>query len=326
MAHEIAFKNGIAQYASTQKEWHFAETQHQILLPGASVEEWQKASGMDYTIKRGFVRYATERDQPADQLQVVKDKVVLFRSDTLAPLGVVSDGYIVLQPGEVIEMFREWAKAGAVTIESAGVLFGGKRYFATAKLSETLCLDGTRDKLALYALFSTSADGSLASEIRLVTVRVVCNNTLRMAMGEKGALYRATHRTTFKVEEAKAVVEAANAEFGAFMATARKLAAIKVEAKLAEEMTLALFRKGETDSDKVRESRGFAKVMGLFSGEAKGATLETARETAWGWLNACTEYFDHHVRAHSTENRTASAIWGPGDNMKQQALEIALAA
>lgn len=325
MAHEIAFKNGIAQYASTQKEWHFAETQHQILLPGASVEEWQKASGMDYTIKRGFVRYATERDQPADKMQKVEDKVVLFRSDTLAPLGVVSDGYIVLQPGEVIEMFREWAKAGAVTIESAGVLFGGKRYFATAKLSETLCLDGTRDKLALYALFSTSADGSLASEIRLVTVRVVCNNTLRMAMGEKGALYRATHRTTFKVEEAKAVVEAANAEFGAFMATARKLAAIKVEAKLAEEMTLALFRKGETDSDKVRESRGFAKVMGLFNGEAKGATLETARETAWGWLNACTEYADHHVRARSDENRTASAIWGPGDNMKQQALEIALA-
>lgn len=311
-----------ASYASTQREWHGLG---QLMPAGASVEEWQRQAGMDYTIKRGFVRYATERDQTAQQMQIVKDKVVLFRSDTLAPLGVVSDGYIVFQPGEVIEMFREWAKAGAVTIESAGVLFGGKRYFATAKLSETMCLDGTRDKLVLYALFSTSADGSLASEIRLVTVRVVCNNTLRMAMGS-AALYRATHRTSFKVEEAKAVVEAANAEFGAFMQTARKLASIKVERKLAEEMTLALFRKGQADADKVMESRGFQKVMNLFNGEAKGATLETARETAWGWLNGVTEYFDHHVRAQSEENRQAAALWGQGDGMKQQALEIALAA
>ena len=323
MAHMIdTTSKAFASYASTQREWHGLG---QLMPAGASVEEWQRQAGMDYTIKRGFVRYATERDQTAQQMQIVKDKVVLFRSDTLAPLGVVSDGYIVFQPGEVIEMFREWAKAGAVTIESAGVLFGGKRYFATAKLSETMCLDGTRDKLVLYALFSTSADGSLASEIRLVTVRVVCNNTLRMAMGS-AALYRATHRTSFKVEEAKAVVEAANAEFGAFMQTARKLAAIKVERKLAEEMTLALFRKGQADADKVMESRGFLKVMSLFNGEAKGATLETARETAWGWLNGVTEYFDHHVRAQSEENRQAAALWGQGDGMKQQALEIALAA
>lgn len=324
MAHEIMIKNGIAQYASTQKEWHFGDTQHQILLPGASVEEWQKASGMDYDIKRGFVRYATERDQTAQQMQVVQDKVVLFRSDTLAPLGVVSDGYKVVQPKEVLEFFREWADAGGLTIESAGVLFGGKRYFATAKLSEGVYVDGGKDKVVPYALLSTSADGSLATEGRWTGVRTVCNNTLRLAREGKAA-FRLTHRSEWMPEKFKAVVEEANAEFGAFMATARKLAAIKVEAKLAEEMTLALFRKGETDSDKVRESRGFAKVMGLFSGEAKGATLETARETAWGWLNACTQYFDHEVRAHSTENRTASAIWGPGDAMKQQALEIAQA-
>ena len=48
--------------------------------------------------------------------------------------------------------------------------------------------------------------------------------------------------------------------------------------------------------------------------------------TAFGWLNACTEYYDHHVRAHNDENRIASALWGVGDDMKQRALEIALAA
>jgi hypothetical protein len=66
--------------------------------------------------------------------------------------------------------------------------------------------------------------------------------------------------------------------------------------------------------------------MSLFAGAGKGAMLETARGTAWGWLNAVTEHVDHHVRARSEENRAASALWGPGDALKQQAVEIALAA
>jgi len=325
MAHQIMFKNEVAQYASTEKEWHFGHTKHQILLPDASVEEWQKASGMDYEIKRGFVRYATERGQSAEQMQIVKDKVVLFRGDTLDPLGVVSEGYKVVQPREVLEFFREWASAGGLTIESAGVLFGGKRYFATAKLAEGVSVDGVgRDRIVPYALLSTSADGSLATEGRWTGVRTVCNNTLRMAREGKAA-FRLTHRSEWKPERFKAVLEEAQSEFGAFMAMNRKLAAVRVEAKLAEEMTLALFRKAESDSDKVKESRGFTQVMGLFNGAGKGATLETARETAFGWLNACTQYFDHEVRAHSEENRTASALWGPGDAAKNRALEIALA-
>ena len=321
MAHEIMIKNGVAQYASTQREWHGLG---QLMPAGASVEEWQQQAGMEYEVKRGFVRYATERNQPADQMQVVKDKVVLFRSDTLAPLGVVSDGYKVVQPREVLEFFREWADAGGLTIESAGVLFGGKRYFATAKLADGVCVDGCSDRIVPYALLSTSADGSLATEGRWTSVRVVCNNTLRMAR-EGQTAFRLTHRSAWQPEKFKAVIESAQSEFGAFMQTSRKLAGIRVESKLAEEMTLALFRKGQTDSDKVRESRGFLKVMDLFGGAAKGATLETARETAWGWLNGVTEYVDHHVRAQTEENRQAAALWGQGDTLKQQALEIALA-
>jgi hypothetical protein len=66
--------------------------------------------------------------------------------------------------------------------------------------------------------------------------------------------------------------------------------------------------------------------MELFNGAGKGSTLETARETAFGWLNAVTEYADHHVRAHTDENRTASALWGQGDALKNRALDIALTA
>lgn len=326
MAHQIDTTSlGRASYASTQREWHGLG---ELMPAGKSIEEWATAAGMEYTVQRAYPRYATSRDvQTVADLQVYDEKVVLFRSDTGAALGCVSPKYKVVQPRAVLEFFREWADAGGMTIESAGVLFGGKRYFATAKLAEGVYVDGTRDKIVPYALLSTSADGTLATEARWTAVRVVCNNTLRLASAQE-AQFRISHRSEFKPNEARSVIESAQAEFGAFMTTARTLAGIQVQRKLAEEMTLALFRKGSTttDTDKVRDSAGFTKVMALFSGAGMGAMLETSHNTAFGWLNACTQYFDHEVRAQSEENRIASALWGQGDDMKQRALSIALAA
>ena len=319
MAHEIAITNGIAQYASTQREWHGLG---QLMLPNQPIEVWQKEAGMDYKIQRGRIRYATEvinPNTPASQLQTVDDKLVLFRSDTLAPLGVVSDSYKVVQPAEVLEFFREWADKGGVTIESAGVLFGGKRYFATAKLGDAVSVDGWRDKIVPYALLSTSADGSLATECRWTTVRTVCNNTLSMALKGKSA-FKVSHRSVFNPDDARDAVEAANEEFSAFMQMARDLAKIKVDADKAEDLTLKLVMK--SSEEVARESAAFGKIMALFNGEAKGSNFETAHDTAWGWLNAVTEYADHHVRARTDENRQASALWGPGDALKQKAVAL----
>jgi len=329
MAHQIdTTSRTTASYASTQAEWHGLG---QRMQPGASVEEWLAAAGMDYKVQRGYPRYAIERLDPkashipASALRTVEDKVVLFRSDTHAPLGVVSDGYKVVQPKEVLEFFREWADAGGLTIESAGVLFGGKRYFATARLGEGVCVDGYADKVLPYALLSTSADGSLATEGRWTSVRVVCNNTLSMAR-EGATAFRLTHRSAWKPEKFKTIIEDAQHEFASFMETSRKLAAIKVETKLAEEMTTLLLTTAARDADAAKESAGFQRIMGLFQGTAKGALLESSRETAWGWLNSVTEYVDHHARARNDENRTASALWGQGDALKNRAVDIALAA
>jgi len=323
MSHEISFVHGKAQYASTQREWHGLG---QLMPVGATLEEWQAQAGMDYEIKRGYIRYATERlDETKDvvgSLRKVEDKVVLFRNDTGNPLGVVSDSYKVVQPKQVLEFFRDWAKQGGVTIESAGVLFGGKRYFATAKLADAVSVDSGRDKVVPYVLLSTSADGSLATEARWTTVRVVCNNTLRMSM-RGNATHKTSHRTVFQPDNARDAIEEAHAEFGAFMSAARALANVKVDAQKAEDLTVKLLIK--SSETVARESAAFARIMALFNGDAKGSGLETAHDTAWGWLNACTEHFDHHVRARSDENRTSSALWGPGDAMKAKALELVTA-
>lgn len=320
MAHMIdTTSRTTASYASTQREWHGLG---QLMAVGATIEDWQREAGMDYEVKRSRIRYAVEHltpEAPVSNLRTIDDKLVLFRSDTGAHLGVVSDGYKVVQPAEVLEFFREWAEQGGLTIESAGVLFGGRRYFATAKLSDAVSIDGGRDKVVPYALLSTSADGSLATECRWTTVRTVCNNTLTMA--RKGdAAYKVSHRSVFKPEDARSVVEAAHEQFGAFMTTARYLSTVGMNVEAAEDMTVRLLMK--TSEEATRASAGFNRIMGLFNGAGLGSNFETAHDTAWGWLNAVTEYADHHVRAHSDENRKASALWGQGEALKTKALEL----
>jgi phage/plasmid-like protein (TIGR03299 family) len=320
MAHQLdTISRATVSYASTQREWHGLG---QLMPVGQTVEQWQKAANMDYKIQRGRVRYATSPVQAtthASDLHAVDDKVVLFRNDTGAALGVVSDSYKVVQPAEVLEFFREWADKGGVTIESAGVLFGGRRYFATAKLADAVSVDGGRDTVVPYALLSTSADGSLATECRWTTVRTVCNNTLSMALKGKSA-FKVSHRSVFVPDDARDAVEAANTEFSSFMTMARDLAKIKIDADKAEDMTVKLLTK--SSEAVARESAAFDRIMALFNGEAKGSGFETSHDTAWGWLNAVTEYADHHIRARTDENRKASALWGPGDALKQKAVTL----
>jgi hypothetical protein len=70
--------------------------------------------------------------------------------------------------------------------------------------------------------------------------------------------------------------------------------------------------------------RALKKVQSLYEGQGHGADLESAKGTAWGLLNAVTEYVDHEKRARSTESRMDSAWFGQGATIKHKALEAAL--
>lgn len=322
MAHQIDETSiGRASYASTEREWHgLGET----MIRGASVEEWAAAAGMNYRVKRASVRYAVshaEDDQQPDAFRKVDGQVVLFRDDTKAPLGIVSDGYKVVQPRDVLEFFRQWAQEGGMQIESAGVLFGGQRYFATAKLDDGVMI-GAGDKVVPYALLSTSADGSLATECRWTTVRTVCNNTLKMARKDSKATHRTTHRSVFNPTEARAACEAAHAEFGAFCETARALTKIRVTGTQAQELTARVLTTGARDLEAAKKSAAFQKIMASFSGAGAGSTLGGSMNTGWGWLNAVTDYVDHEARAYSEEHRVVAAQWGQGDQLKNKAFEL----
>ena len=335
MAHELDIQNGRAAMAYVgETPWHGLG---QSLLAGADIETWKKAAGMDWQIKRSVVRYATQHadnvDPTESELGLLKipDQHILFREDNRAALGLVSSRYKIVQPGEVLEFFSDLVGDAGFTLNTAGVLFGGKKFWALASIGESANIIG-HDKVDGYLLLSTSCDGSLATEARFTTVRVVCNNTLSMATSirDTAARVSVSHRLAFDHNAVKDRLGVARGNFAHFIGAARELADKPVNPQKAEVLTARLLGQeiatAQSIDDKVRESRQFRKILALFNGDGMGSTLPGVQGTAWGWVNAVTEATDHHAKAQSTDHRLNAAWFGKGDAMKTQAMELALMA
>jgi len=324
MSHALTQRaNGMTEFAYLKSDglpWH---NLGQPMEDKASLEEWRVKAGMDWRIKRAKVRYPTSADTVNDATQYVEvpDKHVLFRSDNAHPLGIVSDKYKVVQPGEVLDFFRDIVHVGGLELSAAGTIYSGARFWATAKIGEASPAS-LKDKVGGYLLLSTSADGSLATEVRRTTIRVVCRNTLAMAHGEGAASVKISHRSVFKPEEVKDFMAINSAAFDGFMHTLTDLANKDITLEHAEYLAVSIIGGEEA---KVRTSAGFAKVMDLFTASGVGAGADGVIGTAYGLLQGFTEYSDHWARARSAENRFASSQWGPGAQLKQRALETLVA-
>lgn len=333
MAHELTQRaDGTTEMAYVgDTPWHGLG---QTLKPGAKIEEWLTAAGMDWTIRRAPVHY--HADRAATDMRKWDDKQVLLRSDTGAPLGIVSPDYNIVQPYEVLEFFRNLVDGQGFQLETAGTMFGGRRYWALAKMTEALIAGW--DRIGGYMLLTTSADGSFASEARETSVRVVCNNTLSMAVAQNpGKHYvKINHRQSFNIAAVQKQMCLGVEHFAAFTELANLLSKAKVSNAAAEEFTMNLLRPASADAmdeeagleqqeeTTSRKPRGFDMIMGLFDGAGRGADKKGSKGTAWGLVNAVTEYVDHLATAQSVDHRLARAWWGAGDDLKIAAMDQAL--
>jgi phage/plasmid-like protein (TIGR03299 family) len=325
MAHQISIrKNGVAEMAFTgERGWHGLGNE---LPAGATIEQWTKAAGMDWLVKRAPVRFI---DHDGNTQQVAK-REVLYRDDTKNSLGIVSPQFKIVQPGEVLEFFRDLTEGAGFTLETAGVLFGGQRFWALANIGERAVI-GNADMVGGYVLLSTGCDGTIPTTADYTSIRVVCDNTLSMALSRKSKqCVTIGHRSHFNADEVKAQMGLARGKFAEFVNAMRDLSKVNVSEADAATLTAELLAPKEMASEqgisqKTLESKPFIKIMSLFKGDGMGSNLTGAAGTAWGWVNAVTEYTDHHARAHNADNRMDSAFFGKGDKAKTQAVELAMA-
>jgi phage/plasmid-like protein (TIGR03299 family) len=333
MAHMLAETDGkVAMAYVGQTPWHGLG---QKLTQDANLDTWIQEAGFDWSIRRAKVRYAVSHhkdDQAANAFRVIDDKVVLHRSDTGNALGVVSDGYKVVQPKEIANFFRDLVEGEGFTMNTMGCLFDGRKFWALAHIGDEAHILDRADRIGGYLLLSTSADGSSATEARFTSVRVVCNNTLSFAENAK-ANVRVTHRSKFDPVAAKGKLGIQGHEaFAGFINQMRDLAEKPASWADIVRMTVEMLADKKTAEDvgsdaftKVATSKAGQTIGQLALGDAIGSHLKGAKGTAYAWLQAVTQYTDHMARARSAENRLNSAWFGLGENLKAKALELATA-
>lgn len=217
MAHELTITNGAAEMAfSGETPWH---NLGQKLTKGATLQDWTIQAGMNWTAETAPVQF-----EHNGIMRAVESQKVIYRSDTGAPLSVMGDGYKLVQPRECLSFFQSLLDGGDFRMETAGTMNGGRRFWALARNGHKGdVVKG--DKSHLYLMLATSLDGTTPTIASFTAVRVVCANTMAMAMrGLDGSAVRVSHRSKFDHETVKARLGLAGVTWEAYMNQMRGLA------------------------------------------------------------------------------------------------------
>ena len=327
MGHMIDETTGRAAIAyAGQTPWHGLGQQ---LSEGADIDTWTREAGLGYSVQACDVQYET----PAvTGLQSWPERKVLTRSDTGAPLAVVSKDYRVVQPAEVMDFFRKLTDIGGFQMETAGALSHGRRVWALARVGDGApVVDG--DLVKPYLLLGTSYDGTMATIAKFTAIRVVCNNTITPAVNsradetDKGYLkssVRVLHSAQFDADAVRLQLGIVADQFERFIVQSRQLARIDMNFTQADQFVQELLRPYHQSALEITDTKAYKRVIELWQGRAIGSDILSASKVSgsrWAMLNAVTQLVDHE-RGRSDNTRLESAWFGTGAALKNRALEL----
>lgn len=291
-----------------------------VRLPArASYEEIVQAAGF-YD--------AEERDVFVPTISTpIPDKKALVRSDTGEYLSVVGKGYEVVQFSEVARTLVEAAGDVKAVFTTAGTLGPvGIKGWLLGELPNPITVKGDPSPIRKYVLGTTGHDGVTAVVIKNVATRVVCANTLGVALGERGgATWRIQHTVNAKtrLEEAGKAFRQVVHSYERFGELANVLAVTPFSTRQMKATIDRLMPVPRDDRDHTKLEAERGKVIRLFD---TAVGIERVRGTAWAAFQGWTEYADHHRQVRDTGRedprraRLASIWMGRAAGIKQAAL------
>lgn len=224
-------------------------------------------------------------------------------------LGMVGERYKVVQ-NEQLFNFADNILDGA-RWETAGSIKNGTVVFGSLALERESVIDpnGVSDKVNSYLLVHTSHDGSLAVQASVTPVRVVCQNTLNMALRGVKQSYKIRHTQTVdgRVAVAREALGLAHKFMDEFDKQAAELYAREVDAAKFFDIVSAIYPKPEKDAK--GSMTKWENKIDTINSIYMGPTNNMIAGTAWGALNAITERLDWYrtARKGSTESMSAAA-------------------
>jgi phage/plasmid-like protein (TIGR03299 family) len=325
MSHEIDLSKGFAAIAYRgQRPWHQLGQEITNDLP---LEDWRRLAGLNFDVMRRPVFTIDNAGARID----VPDRRALVRNDTQRPLAIVSDNYKVVQPKEVIEFFRTLVESAGFEMETAGALAHGKRVWGLARTGRDFRMpNADADCLNAYLLLATSYDAKFATIAQFTSIRVVCNNTLGFALreGERADhrnVFRVPHFTAFVPNDVKARLGLIDDSWAKFTNDITALSQTHVSKRQAVEFFMELMGySDDSATDTIDRTYTVRKLLSTYE-TAPRQELSSAKDTAWGLVNAVTYFADHSRRARSQDSRMDSSWFGASARLKERAFSQALA-
>jgi phage/plasmid-like protein (TIGR03299 family) len=325
--HNIFMNNGKASFAGVVAAWHQLGV---TLGQHATKEEILKAAGCDYSIFKSQLRDGRGNPVPAwSTFRWNAEDVATKDGSKAVWLGNVGEDYTILPHQIGFEMVDEIIQADTEQMahwSTCGALGNGERVFGCANLN--MSINVGEDKHENYLLFSTGHDGSLGFSFRQTNVRVVCQNTLSMALSGKTTAMlsiRHTKNAKARIADVRATLESIRNDVQSAEERLRFLASRRMDRPTLTAVLDRLFPKTKKDMDgndqsSTKRDNILADVLRLYESNDHGAFPEQAG-TSYALLNAVTNFTDH-LRSSKNDQRALSATFGSGDALKVKALEV----
>lgn len=246
-------------------------------------------------------------------------KKALIRSTDNRLLTVTSDDWHPNQNSEAFKFFTEFVESGDMEMHTAGSLFDGEIVWALAKVNESFSLYKGQDQVDSYLLFTNPHVYGRAIDVRFTPIRVVCNNTLTLSLGQKvDNMVRLNHRRKFDADSVKQTMKIASTKMSKY----KEMAEFLSKKKYTGENLVEYFSTVYPSSSKKEEKLSRAAQLCTDVIETQPGH-EFGKGTWWQAFNATTFVADHML-GQRPETRLSSAWYGVNKDRKLVALEKAV--
>ncbi len=317
MAHEIENINGKDCMAYTgETPWHGLGTKVDHLM---TAEEAIKAAGLDWTVSMKPVYLANGVQVPRYQ--------AIVRDTDAQVYAVVGANYVPVQNRDAFKFFDDVVGTGEAYYETAGSLRGGSRVWMLANLKGSISVKG--EEVKRYLTLTNSHDGYLALQMFWTPVRVVCMNTLNMALSGAGARFYARHTASAgkKINEAKEILGLANKFYADWQAKANAMAMKQLPPARMPLLLAAAFQTSGSVEAKLYPPvvRQMDRVKELVE-VGRGMDNPAIKGTVWQAYNAVAEFadYDKTYRDETPSGKLYGAWFGGGAELKERAWDWCL--
>lgn len=272
-----------------------------------TAEEALKEAGLDWEVKRHpFYIHVDGQVAPVE----VKGKFATVRDSDNAVLGSVGSAYRVLQNRDAFAFADGLVDDGSAHYETAGSLKGGKKVWMMMTLPQGIQIAG--EDVSLYLALTNSHDGKSAVQVMVTPVRIVCQNTMNLAVSQAERIWSVRHVGSMdgRLEEARRALDMTFGYVEEFQQLGENLAAQHFSGREFGRMVRDLVPDDEEEQEKIIESYSDSPNLG------------NIRDTKWGAINAIGEYYDWVRPQRSDEAKFKNATTGIGRKQRDRALEL----